>query len=163
MFQIAQSAHFQYKSDKTTKNYSLAIVKIYGVHLVVAIFGYAGGTPDNIVHREMSPRLSAARKRFNEIRASRLQRGYLPTEGDDSIFDPNAAGGRLNTVNVIECIDGIPKSVRSFPDNKEGNRKAEELFTAAARENGLKGDASNHLEDGTYENGTYSIFLTHSS
>ena len=44
----------------------------------------------------------------------------------------------LNTVNVIEFCSGTIMSIRSFPDNIEGNKQAEALFWETASKNGAK-------------------------
>lgn len=70
----------------------------------------------------------------------------------------------LSTVNVIETTDGTPDSLRAFPDTPEGNKEAEECFTAIAKENGCSDeDMPAAIEDGNHTLGTYTIFLVHSS
>ncbi len=71
---------------------------------------------------------------------------------------------RLHTVNVIETNDGVPNNIVSYPDNKGGNKEAESLFGKIAMENGaIKEDVINYIEDGYYEKGTYTVYLTHSN
>ncbi len=71
------------------------------------------------------------------------------------------------TVNVIELLnEGTPSvlSMRSFPDDASGNAEAEALFAHAAKENGAKPDRiPSYIEDGIFEDGTYSLLLTHST
>jgi hypothetical protein len=77
---------------------------------------------------------------------------------------------KLNTVNVIETVDGVPQSLRSFSDNKEGNRRAEKRFKSLVREhNAMDGpkfsdeDFDDMLDDGVYDDDCgYCLFLTHS-
>jgi len=69
----------------------------------------------------------------------------------------------LNTINVIEKVDDA-LSLRSFEDNAKGNKEAEELFKAIAKENGkTEEEIEIALEDGCYTDGDYELFLTHSS
>lgn len=56
-------------------------------------------------------------------------------------------------------------SVRSFSDNEEGNKEAEEFFIAVIKEN--KADISEEdleicIDEGYYENGNYELALVHS-
>lgn len=78
---------------------------------------------------------------------------------------------RLNTVNVIEMANGEMQGVRSFVDNPEGNKRAEDLFKRLVKENQqepglhprlIEEDYDDLIEEGLYENGTYQLFLTHS-
>lgn len=69
---------------------------------------------------------------------------------------------KLRTVNVIEVVDGSVLGVRSFSDDKKGNKQAEKLFTAVAKENGCE-EIDICLEEGYYEIGSYYVSITHSS
>lgn len=71
---------------------------------------------------------------------------------------------KLNTVNVIETINEDVRSIRSFTDDAEGNKQAEELFANCFSENGGESVALNfHLEEGYYSSGSYGLFIVHSS
>lgn len=70
----------------------------------------------------------------------------------------------VNTVNVVEYIGDSLSSIRSFTDDEQGNKEANEMFGRIAKENG--GDESEmefYLEEGYYETGDYQLFITHSS
>ena len=75
----------------------------------------------------------------------------------------------MDTVNVLEIIDGTPLSIRSFPDTKAGNKKAEKLFTAAILENGCKKvNIEYYIEEGYWERRdsfmtSYGAYIIHSS
>jgi hypothetical protein len=72
----------------------------------------------------------------------------------------------ISTVNVIEFGENKTDvlSMASFADSEEGNISAEVLFAAKALENGCSAkDVESHIEDGVYENGTYTILVTHST
>lgn len=73
----------------------------------------------------------------------------------------------LPTVNVLEFVGNDKTSlmsVSSFADSTVGNKMAEAMFIAMALENGCSAkDVSSHIEDGSYENGTYTLVLTHST
>jgi|GEM_PF-2287084 len=69
----------------------------------------------------------------------------------------------IDTINVIEIADDDLQSLRAFPDDEEGNAKAEELFSKVAKENGAHDDElPAFLEEGYYETGNYQLFLVHS-
>jgi hypothetical protein len=77
---------------------------------------------------------------------------------------------RLNTVNVIETVDGVPQSLRSFIDNPEGNARAEKLFKRLVKEHNKEGgpkfsdeDFTDMMDDGVYDDDCgYCLFITHS-
>jgi hypothetical protein len=70
---------------------------------------------------------------------------------------------QLQTVMVIEYTGGEIQSVRSFSEDKEGNKEAEALFVKVAKDNGMDDtDIDACLEDGLFEEGDYQIFLVHS-
>jgi hypothetical protein len=71
---------------------------------------------------------------------------------------------KLDTVNVIEVVDDSVISVTSFIDDKLGNSEAEAIFRMLAMANGMNmNDADSFSEDGYFEQGTYQVFLTHST
>lgn len=72
----------------------------------------------------------------------------------------------LATINVTEVVDDNIVSIRSFPDNAEGNLNAEILFHDIIVENDedvLEEEIENALEEGAYSKGTWACFITHSS
>ncbi|HKR05962.1 MAG TPA: hypothetical protein VJY62_15100 [Bacteroidia bacterium] len=70
---------------------------------------------------------------------------------------------KLSTINVIENANG-KIALTAYPDNKEGNENAEKLFMTTARENGAEEiDLDTYIENGSYERGTYAIYLVHSN
>lgn len=69
----------------------------------------------------------------------------------------------IQTVNVIEMIDGVLCFAISYPETRKGNEAAESLFEQAAQENGIPPEEIEiGLEEGYIVNGKYSIFLVHS-
>ena len=71
----------------------------------------------------------------------------------------------LNTVNLSEYADGKIIGIRSFSDNDEGNKEAEEIFKEIMVEidDVTDEEIANCIEDGYYEISDYQLFLTHSS
>lgn len=72
---------------------------------------------------------------------------------------------KIKTVNVVEVLDDTISSLRSFTDDVEGNKEAEEVFTAILKEHGVnEDDLDSYIEDGYYsdDNG-YEVNLTHST
>jgi hypothetical protein len=70
---------------------------------------------------------------------------------------------QLQTVMVIEYTGSEIHSVRSFSEDKEGNKEAEALFVKLAKDNGMDDpDIDVCLEEGLFEEGDYQIFLVHS-
>ena len=70
---------------------------------------------------------------------------------------------QLQTVMVIEYTGGAISSVRSFSEDKEGNKEAEALFVKLAKDNGMDDtDIDTCVEEGLFEEGDYQIFLIHS-
>lgn len=69
----------------------------------------------------------------------------------------------LNTINVIEI-----NTEKLFPDiiglsSFDNPKEAEELFEKIALKNGAKKeDIDYHIENGYFENGTYTLLLVHS-
>jgi hypothetical protein len=43
---------------------------------------------------------------------------------------------QLNTVNVIELIDGVVRAVYAYTDDGRGNKEAEMMFKQIGRDNG---------------------------
>lgn len=78
---------------------------------------------------------------------------------------------KINTINVIEYIDGAVAQIFSFPDNTVGCIRAENLFAQICQENApnnitlKKKEIDSFIEDGIYEDstGNWQVFLTHSS
>jgi hypothetical protein len=71
---------------------------------------------------------------------------------------------KLDTINVIEYVNDSVISVTSFTDDKLGNSEAEAIFRMVAMANGMNmNDADSFSEDGYFEQGTYQVFLTHST
>jgi len=78
----------------------------------------------------------------------------------------NKPAVKLHTVNVVEYADGTLQSIRSFVDNECGNKRAEKLFLRCVKENSdplwhEQEDLDAMIEDGTFEEGTYQVFLCH--
>jgi hypothetical protein len=70
----------------------------------------------------------------------------------------------VHTVNVVECIDGVPNNLTAFADDPDGNLKAEELFIKLANDRRLiPEEITIAIEDGYFIHGVNSIFLIHSS
>ena len=71
----------------------------------------------------------------------------------------------MNTVNVLEIVNGIPRGLQAFPDNFEGNVSAEGLFMLVALENGAtQSDIDTHIERGYFESHIgYDLYLVHSA
>jgi len=71
---------------------------------------------------------------------------------------------KINTVNVVEMTDDYTMSINSFEDNEDGNKEANSMFTKCALENGCSNeDVDSFIEDGYFEQGTYQLFIIHSS
>ena len=80
---------------------------------------------------------------------------------------------KLNTVNVIETANGEFQGIRSFADNPEGNKRAEQVFrrlieeyeNASLPEDAPRSDEEDfqaYIEDGMYERTGYQLILSHS-
>ena len=72
---------------------------------------------------------------------------------------------KVATVNVLEIIENLPHQILSFNDSVKGNKEAEKVFKKLANENGAKDkyDMDVLIEDGLFEEGTYGVYLIHSS
>lgn len=73
---------------------------------------------------------------------------------------------KVNTVNVIEYADDAVFGIKSFSNDPEGIKEAEECFKEVIREHGdnvTEEEAENYIEDGWFEQGNYQVFLTHSN
>lgn len=71
--------------------------------------------------------------------------------------------GNINTINVIESVDGVINNLRAFPSNKYCIPEAEALFKKLAIDNGAEAKVVNvHIEDGYYKRGNYMVSLVHS-
>ena len=75
----------------------------------------------------------------------------------------------MNTVNVLTKVGDTNLALKSFNDNQQGNRDAEQLFgsliTKFVLEQNLTmplDEFESYLEDGYYERNNFSIFLIHS-
>jgi len=72
---------------------------------------------------------------------------------------------KLSTVNVVEYVDGTLSSIRSYTDDPEGNKEAEEFFAACAKANDFDdNDIEIGLEEGRLEATMtdHKLFLIHS-
>ena len=78
----------------------------------------------------------------------------------------------INTVNVIELDEGTVQGMASYKDDKPGNKAAEARFRKICKECITVGrlnkapsdeDIDTMIEEGTAENGTYSLLLVHST
>ena len=71
---------------------------------------------------------------------------------------------QLKTVNVIEQGESI-NAIRSFTDDAEGNAEAEAIFRSIAKENASVTDEEIDaaLDDGWFQDGTYTCTIIHSS
>lgn len=82
---------------------------------------------------------------------------------------------KLNTVNIIELVNGNLNSIHSFTDNEKGNKAAERLFRRLVREHndpegttGVKpfsrADMDCFLDDGIYNDECgYELIISHSA
>lgn len=71
---------------------------------------------------------------------------------------------KTSTVNVIEENDGDILGLTAFKETVKDNKKAEKLFVKVAKENGMsENETDSCLDDGRYDNGTYSVLLVHSN
>jgi hypothetical protein len=67
---------------------------------------------------------------------------------------------QIRAISVIEYTGGEVSSIRSFSDDEEGRKEAEELFVKTAKSNGMDdADRDICLEDGLFEEGDYQVFL----
>jgi|FAXJ01.1.fsa_nt_gi hypothetical protein len=80
---------------------------------------------------------------------------------------------KLNTVSVIELSNTEFQGIRSFADNPEGNKRAEQVFrrlieeyeNASLPEDAPRSDEEDfqaYIEDGMYERTGYQLILSHS-
>ncbi len=70
---------------------------------------------------------------------------------------------QTQTVNVIEYTGVTITSLRSFSEDKDGNKEAEALFVKLAKDNGMDDtDIDTCIEEGLFEEGDYQVFLIHS-
>jgi hypothetical protein len=70
----------------------------------------------------------------------------------------------MNTVNVIEVLNGSINSLQAFIDNEDGNALAEKTFHDILIEHGVEeDDIDSYIEDGNYsdDNG-FEVNLVHS-
>lgn len=72
----------------------------------------------------------------------------------------------MKIINVIEIVEGSVTNVKSFPivnplDEKERVLLAESVFAKIAEENGApEEEMESFLEDGSFSEGDYSVFLS---
>lgn len=70
----------------------------------------------------------------------------------------------MKTVNVIEMLNSsFISSLAAFPDDKEGNEKAETLFRECCKVHKVEGDIDVFIEDGYAFANNYTVFLVHST
>jgi hypothetical protein len=72
---------------------------------------------------------------------------------------------KVDTVNVVQASDTGPTSVVSFSESPKGNKEAEALFTRIVKENEpdfSDEDVDACLDNGYYEDGSYSVYICHS-
>lgn len=74
--------------------------------------------------------------------------------------------GAIAVVSVLWSECGVPMAMHSFPDNEEGNKKAEKLFTKYAKTAFSlpfsKEDIKTGLEEGSLGIGSRSVHIIHS-
>ncbi len=77
---------------------------------------------------------------------------------------------KLHTVNVVEVVNEMPISLRSFVDNPLGNERAEALFKKLIKEHNSdrikfsEDDFDDMIEDGVYDGDCgYILYLIHST
>lgn len=71
----------------------------------------------------------------------------------------------IQTVNVIESVDGEIISLRAFPDTPEGNKEAESLFIQVCVDNEIvkiADDCVDLLDEGSAERGSWRAVIFHS-
>lgn len=71
----------------------------------------------------------------------------------------------IQTVNVIQHDGCGVQSIHSWQSDSYGNEEAEKFFTGVIKEDEpaiSEEDISACLDNGHYEQGTFSVFLTHS-
>jgi hypothetical protein len=76
----------------------------------------------------------------------------------------------MNTVNIIEQLDDTILQLVAFPDNEEGNNKAEQLFRDLMIENCQNNDIPDNdyidecIDSGFYwDENSYHLYLVHST
>lgn len=70
---------------------------------------------------------------------------------------------KINSVNVVECKNGVLERVQSFSDDAEGISEAEKVFSEILKERGEDEETIEAcLDDGIYESSDYQLFLSHS-
>ena len=73
---------------------------------------------------------------------------------------------KQNTVNIVEYATDSIIGLRSFSDDPEGNKEAEETFRSVIKEHDSEvtdEELDAFVEEGYHEQGDYQLFLTHSS
>ena len=70
---------------------------------------------------------------------------------------------KIDTVCVVETVEGLLTGVCSFDETAKGNNEAEELFKQIALENGgEQEELESCFDNGYFDKGTYAVFITHS-
>ena len=72
---------------------------------------------------------------------------------------------KVNTVNIIEYVDGSVHGVASFKPNKIGSREAAMLFYKLVKENSpetLDEEIEDCLDNGRFDAGSYEVYLAYS-
>jgi hypothetical protein len=71
---------------------------------------------------------------------------------------------KLNTVNVVEIIEGTVRAIHSFTDDVDGNKSAQDLFLRLCQENEVPPDENIDaaIEAGQITNGYWELVLIHS-
>ena len=92
----------------------------------------------------------------------RRQEDLLPTQL------PRKKGHEMiiKTVNVIEYAGDDLVSIRSYSEDEEGNKEAEDTFKSIVKEHDSEvtdEDLDSFTEEGYHEQGDYQLFLSHSS
>lgn len=71
---------------------------------------------------------------------------------------------KLRAVSVIETVNGDLIGIKSFTDDKRGNRDAEKVFTACAIANGARrSEITSLIEAGYCSVGDYILYIAHSA
>ena len=73
---------------------------------------------------------------------------------------------KINTVSILETIDGEPRKLASFNDNEEGNKAAENLFKKICAENSVpESDIPICIENGSApdtKGSSWNLYIIHS-
>lgn len=72
---------------------------------------------------------------------------------------------KLNSVNVVEYVNGTLAALYAFSDDTEGNKEAEDVFRKCAKDNDFDDEAIEiGLDDGllSHSDSDYQLFIIHS-